>query len=255
MNLECNPAVGDGKKSGLQRTRVITEEWFGREFYCLKCDSNRLDATTASTIARDFVCPVCAEPYELKSAAKAHTDLVQDGGYYAMMGRLYLRESPTLMLLHYSPGWRVQGLVAVSSVFLTPEVVRRRQNPHLRRSGVSYQMCDIDLSLIPPDGKIVVVAGSKVRPAQQARAAFRASAGFEAIPMDKRGWVALVLKAVRDAGKSIFTNADIYAFADKMHEVYPGNSHIEPKIRQKLQDLEALGYIERIEKGVYRVLQ
>jgi DNA-binding IclR family transcriptional regulator len=35
---------------------------------------------------------------------------------------------------------------------------------------------------------------------------------------------------------------------------YPNNSHIRPKVRQQLQVLEALGYLERTAKGEYRVL-
>jgi len=254
MNLVCNAEDAVGLSSGRQRARRITEAWFAREGFCLNCTSSNLEATSAGTIARDFVCPVCAEPYELKASAQSHINLVQDGGFYAMMGRIAVQEAPTLMLLQYSPTWMVERLTAVSSVFFTPEVVRRRVKPHTRKSGASYLMCDLDLTVIPPDGKIVVVSGAALRPETQARAAFARSKRFADIPVEGRGWAGLVLSAVRAIGKQEFTLAEVYAHEAAMHAVYPENTHVRPKIRQQLQVLRDLGYLEFGERGEYKVL-
>lgn len=255
MNLNCNLSLGDRYTRNAQRARVITEAWFAAEGYCLHCDSKKVEQTKPGTIARDFICPRCRQPYELKAAAKAHTHIVQDGGFDAMMRRIRAEEAPALMLMHYSPEWRVQKLVAIHPVFLTPAVVRKRRRPHIRpRTGQKYWMCDLNLTVIPPDGKIVVVDGV-ARPQDEARKAFRASMRFAEIPVKNRGWTALVLAKVRMIGKAEFTLADVYAHEEAMHAVYPENSHVKDKIRQQLQVLRNLGYIEFLTKrGEYRIL-
>lgn len=159
------------------------------------------------------------------------------------------------MLMHYSD-WCVKGLVAIHPVFLTPKVVLKRKKPHIRpNTGIEYWMCDLDLSLIPADGKIPIVSNSEVQPISGTRRRFHESLRFADIPLKKRGWAALVLANVRKIGKQEFTLADIYAYEREMHAVYPENSHVREKIRQQLQVLRDLGYIEfQSKRGEYRVL-
>ncbi len=54
-------------------------------------------------------------------------------------------------------------------------------------------------------------------------------------------WCELVLSKLPEGE---FTNEDIYAFEGEFREVYPDNMHIRPKIRQQLQILRDLGFIE-----------
>jgi type II restriction enzyme len=116
-------------------------------------------------------------------------------------------------------------------------------------------MCDLDLSVIPPDGKIIVVDKAAGRPQGKARAAFRLSKRFATIPVEKRGWPALVLAAVRKIGKAQFTLAEVYAHEEAMHAAYPENSHVRDKIRQQMQVLRDLGYVEFLSnRGEYRML-
>ena len=88
----------------------------------------------------------------------------------------------------------------------------------------------------------------------QVRAALRESKRFEDVPLKKRGWAALVLAEVRKLGKRKFTLDDMYAREGVMHAAYPGNSHLRPKIRQQLQVLRDLGYLEFLARGEYRAL-
>lgn len=256
MDLICKPELASHLNNNSQRARVISEAWFAGAGYCLNCSSNRLVPTRANTVARDCACPRCGQPYELKSSARVHTSIVQDGSYTAMMERVREGEAPALMLMHYSPQWHVQRLVAIHPVFLTPAVVVKRAKPHTRPgTGTPYQMCDLNLSFIPDDGKISVVKDGKARPHAEARRKFRESARFSEVPLAMRGWAALVLAAVRRIGKMEITNADLYAQEGIMHSAYPGNSHISDKIRQQMQVLERLGYVERIARGEYRVMR
>jgi type II restriction enzyme len=81
---------------------------------------------------------------------------------------------------------------------------------------------------------------------------FQASARFEDVPLAKRGWAALVLAAVRNIGKTEFTLDEVYAFESGMHAAYQQNSHVRPKIRQQMQVLRDLGYVEFLGRGEYR---
>lgn len=172
-----------------------------------------------------------------------------------MMRRIRAREAPALMLMHYSLDWRVQKLVAIHPVFLTSAVVRKRAKPHIRpKSRDEYWMCNLDLTVIPPDGKIVIVDGV-ARSQDETRKEFRASIRLAEIPVKDRGWTSLVLATVRKIGKAQFTTGDLRAYEEAMHAVYPENSHVREKVRQQLQALTALGYLERVARGEYRVLR
>ena len=255
MELKCNPEIAAHLSSASQRTRVITEDGFSRFGYCLKCDSNTLTQTRAGTICQDFYCPKCEQPYELKSAKRAHTNIVQDGGYDSMMETICGENVPALMLMHYSPQWCVQGLVAIHPVFLIPDVVMKRAKPHIRpKTGKEYWMCKLNLSSVPDDGKITLISNGIVRPHVEVRRQFQESARFETLPVTKRGWVALVLATVRKIGKMRITNADLFSHEESMHAIFPGNSHVRDKIRQQMQVLMRLGYVERTAPGEYRVI-
>jgi hypothetical protein len=115
-------------------------------------------------------------------------------------------------------------------------------------------MCDLDLTIIPEDGKIVVIGDGQARPTAETRKAFRESKRFEDIPLAKRGWAALVMSFVRKIGKEYFTIDDIMRFEEQMRAVYPENSHKREKVRQQLQILMALGYIDRVTPGEFKIL-
>jgi type II restriction enzyme len=145
--------------------------------------------------------------------------------------------------------------VAIHPVFLTPSVVLKRRTAHTRANGKKYQMCDLNLSLIPTDGKIVVVGSGQARSHAAARREFKESKRFADIPLAKRGWAGMVLAVVRKIGKREFTLAEVYAHEETMHAAYPENSHVRDKIRQQMQVLRDLGYVEFLSKrGEYRML-
>jgi type II restriction enzyme len=234
--------------------RAITENWFEREVYCLACTSKHLQATRDGTPFKDFSCPKCGQPYELKSSARVHGDIVTDGGYDSMMRKIQEPRAPALMLAHYSPQWCIEGLLAIHPVFLIPEVVRKRGKPHIRPiSRKPYWMCDFNLAFVPADGRIALVKSSIVSPASKVRQLYKESLRFAELSEKKRGWAALVLAAVRKIGKTEFTLAEVYAFEQEMHAAYPQNSHVRDKIRQQMQVLRDLGYLEFAGRGEYRV--
>jgi DpnI-like restriction endonuclease len=59
--------------------------------------------------------------------------------------------------------------------------------------------------------------------------------------------------AVRGLNKKEFTLGEVYAFADELVCLHPHNKNIEPKIRQQLQGLRDLGFVEFVGGGNYRL--
>jgi hypothetical protein len=49
-----------------------------------------------------------------------------------------------------------------------------------------------------------------------------------------------------------FALQDVYAFAAQLQELHPGNRHVPDKIRQQLQVLRNLGFVEFLGHGRYR---
>jgi type II restriction enzyme len=57
---------------------------------------------------------------------------------------------------------------------------------------------------------------------------------------------------VRGLNKNEFTLRDVYAFATHLEKLHPGNRHGRDKIRQQLQVLRDLGFVEFFGRGRYR---
>jgi type II restriction enzyme len=254
MSLNCKPELGAHLHGRTQQVRVITECWFQGFGYCLACLSDVLEPTRPNSKARDFICPNCEAPYELKSSAKHLGTRIVDGEFAAMMGRIAAGEAPTLMMLQYTSTWRIHNLLALHSVFLTPVIVEARKplSPTARRAG--WQGCNLRLDRIPTDGKICLIQNGAVREKGEVRKLFAQSVRLAELKPAKRGWTALALNAVRKIGKPEFSLNDIYAFEDEMHAAYPQNSHVRDKIRQQMQVLRDMGYVEFLGHGEYRVL-
>jgi type II restriction enzyme len=255
MNLDCKPELGAHLHGRTQQVRVITECWFQGFGYCLACVSEVLEPTRANTKARDFLCPNCLAPYELKSSAKGLGTRIVDGEFSSMMARISAAEAPTLMMLQYTSAWRIHNLLALHSVFLTPAIVEARKplGPKARRAG--WQGCNLRVDRIPIDGKIALVKDGIVSDKSAVRHLFAQSARLAELKPAQRGWTALALDAVRKIGKVEFSLQEIYAFENEMHAAYPQNSHVRDKIRQQMQVLRDLGYVEFVGRGEYRVLR
>ena len=69
-----------------------------------------------------------------------------------------------------------------------------------------------------------------------------------------RGWTVDVLNVVRGIGRRDFTLAEIYAHEAARARLHPDNLHVRYKIRQQLQVLRDLGFLEFLGGGSYRSL-
>jgi len=50
-----------------------------------------------------------------------------------------------------------------------------------------------------------------------------------------------------------FTLADVYAHAGALAKLHPNNRHVQPKIRQQLQELRDMGLVEFLAGGSYHL--
>lgn len=138
--------------------------------------------------------------------------------------------------------------------FFTETAIQRRRplGASARRAG--WVGCNILLSEIPPDGKLRLVADGRIIEVEEIRKQFSQVRVFSKISADVRGWALDVFKAVRKINKAEFMLSEVYSFEGELAASHPGNRNIRPKIRQQLQKLRDLGFLEFVRPGYYRLL-
>jgi len=66
---------------------------------------------------------------------------------------------------------------------------------------------------------------------------------------DLFGWKRIVFEKIPDY---VFSAGDMYKYKEEFKEIYPDNQNIKAKIRQQLQYLEKLGYIQKIARDQWK---
>lgn len=254
MMLRCDTSIADAYNSEAQKSRVLSEKWIESNGYCLACESDILRQTTANTRATDFICPRCRQGYELKAFRVRPKNRLVDGAYSALMGRILDGSVPTLMMLERNQQWEIQNLTAIHHLFLTPEVIEQRKPLSLTARRAGWIGCNIRLDRLAPDAQIEVVSSGVFNNRDAARKAFQRFGNLNEISPEKRGWATLTLKIVRNLKSKAFALGDLYEKEEKFARTYPANRNIRPKIRQQLQVLRDLGYLEFLGGGSYRLL-
>lgn len=110
------------------------------------------------------------------------------------------------------------------------------------------------LDRIPRDARIPVIEMGKVVSPSEVRQAYKKVKPFEKLSVEKRGWTLDVLNIVRSLRKKDFTLCEMYAHFDELEKLHPQNRHIEPKIRQQLQELRNMGILKFLGRGRYLLL-
>jgi len=254
MMLRCDTSIADAYNSEAQKSRVLSEKWIESNGYCLACESDILRQTTANTRATDFICPRCRQGYELKAFRVRPKNRLVDGAYSALMGRILDGSVPTLMMLERNQQWEIQNLTAIHHLFLTPEVIEQRKPLSLTARRAGWIGCNIRLDRLAPDARIEIVSSGIFNNRDAARRAFQRFGNLDEISPAKRGWTTLTLSIVRSLRAQTFTIKDLYEREGDLAAAYPANKNIRPKIRQQLQVLRDLGYLEFLGNGAYRTL-
>lgn len=254
MDLKCDIVMAEGFTSLPQRARLISEAWFERNGFCLACESDKVEPLTANTRASDFRCPNCEQRYELKSYSRRPARNLVDGAYASLLGRILDGSVPAFLLLERTPVWQVKSLTAIHSMFLTPEVVVARAplSALARRAG--WVGCNIRLDKIADDAKVAIVSDFHALSPINVRKAFQVFNRLKSIRVESRGWTTLTIGLIRVLGMREFTLGDLYSKESEIHSIYPKNRNIRAKIRQQLQVIRDLGYLEFLGDGTYRWL-
>jgi type II restriction enzyme len=251
LNLPIEAA--ENYKSTSQRTRVITETWTGSNMYCPACVSNSLTPTKSGTEAVDFLCARCDSAFQLKAKSGSIGRKVVDAAYDAMMRAVLENRLPHFLFLGYDKlSATVSDLILIPNFCLPPSAIEAR-NPlrsTARRAG--WVGCNIILDLVPPEGRIPVVQAGGVVPKSSVRKNFRTVQPLADMSVKKRGWTLDVLTVLRSLNKREFTLNDAYSFESILSKMHPDNKNVRPKIRQQLQILRDLGYLQFVTPGHYR---
>lgn len=254
MILQCDLTLAAKYTSQTQIARILSENWFARNGYCLSCEDDRLSMTAANSKASDFICSSCSESYELKAFRTEPTRRLIDGAYDALISRIRAGKAPTLILMKRNDKWGVEALSAVHHVFLTPDTIEKRKplSSSARRAG--WVGCNIRLDLIGIDGKIPLIAAGALVDREKTRERFRRFERMKEVPLGLRGWTMLTLKTIRRLGRSEFSLTEVYAREFEYAALYPKNRNVRAKIRQQLQVLRDLELLEFLGHGRYRLL-
>ena len=251
MNLQANVNLAERFRSSSQIAKIISEDWCRREMYCPICDSERLLQEPPNSRACDFRCDRCSERFELKSGRfwKAR---IPDAAYGAMIDSIRSDKTPNLFVLQYSSVWRIENLLLVPRYFFVESAIEKRPplGPTARRAG--WVGCNILLSRIAEEGKIGVVVQGSETPREQVRAFIKRTESLRTMSIPDRGWTLDVLTAIRRLRRSEFSLTDAYSFEDDLAKLHPDNHNVRPKIRQQLQVLRDLGFLEFLGNGQYK---
>ena len=107
---------------------------------------------------------------------------------------------------------------------------------------------------IPQLGRITLYDAGGFRPRAEVRETWQRTTFLrEEGHVEAQGWLIHVMRGIDGLGMRTFSLADLYRLEGWFREVYPQNRHIRPKIRQQLQRLRDIGYLEFIDRGLYKL--
>lgn len=252
IDVAMDSSVAFGYTSRSQIARRITEDWVGRSLYCAACSLDRVRPTTSNTAAVDFRCERCDAPYQLKSTRRLGPRLA-DAGHAAMIAALRSDSVPNLLVMEYAADWRVRELLLIPGFFFAESSVEKRKplSPTARRAG--WVGCNIRLDQIAPQGKIQIVSGGAPMPAASVRAQYESLRPVARLNVALRGWALDVLQIVQSLGRTEFSLRDVYQSESKLANSHPKNNNVRAKIRQQLQVLRDLSFVEFVGAGQYRL--
>ena len=245
MRLEMPVALGAHYKSAAQRTRVVSEAWAEQNLYCPSCPSPLLERSPTGTAAIDFTCPRCDSPFQLKSQSRPFSRRITDAAYEAMRRAVAEGRTPNLLALHYEPArWEVRNLILVPRFVFSFSAIEERKplKSTARRKG--WVGCNILLANIPPEARIPLIIDGRLESPAAVREQYARLRPLEQLSVDTRGWTLDVWNVVRALGKQEFTLDDVYGFAGELARLHPRNRHVRDKIRQQLQILRDMGFLE-----------
>ncbi|MBK8127511.1 MAG: restriction endonuclease [bacterium] len=250
-------AVARAYRSRSQQSRVVTESWLASNGYCLKCGNHSLEKFENNRPVADFYCAKCNHEYELKSKRGGIGKAIADGEYHKKIERLNSLTNPSLFVLGYNDqSYMATDLLVVPSYFFTDDLIEKRKplSSTARRAG--WIGSNILLSELPQSGRVFLIRNGVVRSKSSVLAEWSQSEFLaQKRNLEQRGWLIDIMKCVDRIRSDHFALADVYAFENELAAKHPGNKFIRDKIRQQLQVLRDMNYLEFLDRGHYRKKQ
>lgn len=253
MNLQFNTALAAKYSNPSQKIRVLTESWMEQNIYCPCCGHLQIKKAENNRPVQDFICPQCAEQFELKSKqAKTVGKKIMDGAYHTMLERIQSNDNPNFFFLSYQKNnYSVQQLMLVPKHFITPEIIIRRKPLIEKAKRPGWIGCSIDISKLPESGKILLINQAKVINPEIVHQQWQSNLFLRQQPNKNKGWLLAIMRCIEKL-PTLFNLNDVYAFEHELAIQFPNNNHIKDKIRQQLQILRDQNKIEFIARGQYR---
>ena len=162
--------------------------------------------------------------------------------------------TPNLYVMHYDlAAWAVQSVILVPRFAFTLSAIERRPPLAATARRAGWVGCNIVLDKIPVHARIPIVQEGSVRPKKAVRDDYERLRPLEKLNVQKRGWTLDVLQVVQSLKKTEFSLQDVYAHADALAKLHPANRHVRDKIRQQLQMLRDMGFLQFLGGGDYRL--
>jgi type II restriction enzyme len=250
LNLEL-PRYAGTLVSASQIARVITEPWTERNFYCPSCGLSLLPYPT-NTRVRDFYSPTCGETFQQKASKHHFSKSILGSEYKTTLDSILSDIHPSLILLHYDRvKWSVEDLSLIHRACITPSCIipRKPLSDMARRAG--WQGCTISTERIPQVGRIKVIDQGHVRKKSEVLEQWKRSEALLKARPEMRGWIADVLRCVEKCFTT-FSLSNVYEFEQELAAKHPNNKNVRAKIRQQLQVLRDLDFVEFLGSGEYR---
>jgi type II restriction enzyme len=254
MNLSFNTKLADEYKNSSQKIRVLTEDWVGRQIFCPNCGAIKIYEYENNKPVADFYCKKCSEDFELKSKSGKFGKKVSAGAYSKMIERINSVSKPNFFFMNYVESLCINDFFVVPKHFFISEIIEKRKplKNTARRAG--WVGSNILFSKIPKAGQIFYIENGKEISKKDILEKWQKTVFLKQVKkVDAKGWIFDIMNCIDALNKKEFSLQDIYYFESNLKIIHPENRHIKDKIRQQLQFLRDKGYLEFINKGVYRL--
>ncbi len=255
MNLNLDINLASDYHSGTQKARILTEHWAADNLYCPRCGNFHVKHLPNNSPVADFYCQRCKSEYELKSKVGSISKKITDGAYSTMIERITSYRNPDFLFMNYSKDKHfVRDLILIPKHFFVPDIIEKRKplSDSAKRAG--WVGCNILLSKIPNQGRIYLIKNGEEIDKLSVFQKVAQSNLLEFNDIHTRGWVFDILNCINHISTNVFSLADVYLFASYLAVKHPQNKNIKAKIRQQLQVLRDLNFIEFLGQGKYRKL-
>ena len=240
-------------KSNSQKARVLTEFWTWENIFCPACGDGISHYENNRPVA-DFYCKKCSEDFELKSGINLWKKIT-DGAYGTMIERLKSDNNPNFFFLNYSKDFQIKNFVVIPKHYFTQEIIEKRKPLPITAKRAGWIGCNILLEPIPESGKIFYIKNGDERKKQDVLSDWSRTLFLrQKSQQEAKWWMLDVMRCIEMLHKKEFELKELYDFELVLAQKYPNNNFIKDKIRQQLQNLRNVWYLEFLERGKYMVL-